>query len=72
MRLVLLLTLGVGLVWWLEAWRRRRAFQEGPHYVQQIQVLAPTADEALSLPKIKPLRAERDRRALFALLRRVR
>lgn len=44
-------------LWWLDRRQRQREYWQGPHYVDQIQVLRP--DTPLALPPIRPLLARR-------------
>ena len=61
---------GILLIVGLERWRRRREFYAGPHYMQQIQILTPSKEEALELPKVRPLRGVKQ--TPWHRLRRVR
>ena len=56
------LVLGGVILRALDAWRKRREYDDGPaHYVEQIQVLK--ADKPLDLPAIRPLKGVRERHA---------
>jgi hypothetical protein len=53
---------GILLIVVLERGRRRRAYYDGPYYRQQIQVLAPSKEDALKLPPIKELEGRKQPR----------
>lgn len=52
---VLLLVPGGWLAWLIYRWHARRIWRNGPHYVAEIQVLAPA--RPMALPPIRELKA---------------
>lgn len=69
---IAVLGLGGGLLWAHARRSKTRKFWREGNYMQQIASLAPSEKDALKLPALKPLRADRNRRALFGDLRRVK
>ena len=58
---------GILLIVVLERYRRHYERWNGPHYMQQIAILTPSKEEALELPKVRPLCGHKVTR--WALLR---